>query len=70
MREIDLLLREFAQEKLPMLNEKDVNVFDSILDYDDQKLFDYIFKNVSLGSSQHESFINDNLKKFTKQGNF
>ena len=53
-----------------MLDEEDVSVFDSILDYDDQKLFDYIFKNVSLGSSQHESFINDNLKKFTKQGNF
>ena len=70
MREIDLLLREFAQKKLPMLDEEDVSVFDSILDYDDQKLFDYIFKNESLGSSLHESFINDNLKKFTKQGNF
>jgi len=70
MREIDLLLREFAQEKLSMLDEKDVNVFDSILDYDDQKLFDYIFKGVSLNNLQHESFINNNLKKFTKQGNF
>jgi len=53
-----------------MLDEKDVNVFDSILDYDDQKLFDYIFKGVSLNNLQHESFINNNLKKFTKQGNF
>ena len=70
MREIDLLLREFAQEKLPMLDEKDVNDFDSILDYDDQKLFDYIFKGASLNNLQHESFINNNLKKFTKQGNF
>ena len=70
MREIDLLLREFAQEKLPMLDEKDVNVFDSILDYDDQKLFDYIFKGEPIGLEEHEKFIDMHLKNFTEQGNF
>jgi len=70
MREIDLLLREFAQETLPLLDKKDIEIFDSILDYDDQKLFDFIFKNESLENAEHESFINNNLKKFTKQGNF
>jgi len=70
MREIDLLLREFARETLPELDESEIKMFDSILDYDDQKLFDFIFKNESLGSLEHESFISKNLKKFTKQGNF
>ena len=70
MREIDLLLREFAQETLPLLDNKDIEIFESILDYDDQKLFDFIFKNESLKNEEHESFINNNLKKFTKQGNF
>ena len=70
MREIDLLLREFAQKKLPMLDEKDVIVFDSILDYDDQKLFDYIFKGEPIGLEEHENFIDMYLKNFTQQGNF
>lgn len=70
MREIDLLLREFARETLPELDESEIKMFDSILDYDDQKLFDFIFKNESLGNVKHESFISKNLKKFTKQGNF
>jgi succinate dehydrogenase flavin-adding protein (antitoxin of CptAB toxin-antitoxin module) len=52
------------------MDEEGVNVFDSILDYDDQKLFDYIFKGVSLSNDSHEIFIDKHLKKFTKQGNF
>jgi antitoxin CptB len=70
MREIDLLLREFASGDLLVMDEEGVNVFDSILDYDDQKLFDYIFKGVSLSNVSHEIFIDKHLKKFTKQGNF
>ena len=70
MREIDLLLREFASGDLVVMDEEGVNVFDSILDYDDQKLFDYIFKGVSLSNDSHEIFIDKHLKKFTKQGNF
>ena len=47
-----------------------MSVFDEILNYDDQKLYDFIFKNESLGNKQHEDFINKNLKTFSKQGNF
>jgi len=52
------------------LEPENINIFDSILDYDDQKLYDFIFKNVSIGNDSHEKFINKYLKKFTKQGNF
>jgi len=70
MREIDLLLREFAKGDLLIMDEKGISIFDSILDHDDQKLFDYIFKGVSLDNDLHEIFIDKHLKKFTKQGNF
>ena len=70
MREIDLLLREFSQNKLNELNKSDIDIFNEILNYDDQKLFDYIFKNVELGNKSHENFINQHLKKFSQQGNF
>ena len=63
MREIDLLLREFSNSKLQTLDKDN-------LDYDDQTLFDYIFKQESLNNKIHEDFINKYLKKFTKQGNF
>ena len=70
MREIDLLLREFSMETLVNLEEDQIKLFDTILDYDDQKLFDYIFKNISLNNKVHEVFIDKYLKNFSKQGNF
>ena len=70
MREIDLLLREFSLIDIKNLDDKDISTFDEVLDYDDQTLFDFIFKNESLGNVNHEKFINRHLKKFTKQGNF
>ena len=70
MREIDLLLREFSQTTLNILDEYSIDIFDQVLDYDDQKLFDYIFKNESLGNEIHEDFIDRYLKKFHEQGNF
>ena len=45
MREIDLLLREFSKNSIKNLSNKDLSLFDEILDYDDQKLYDFIFKN-------------------------
>ena len=47
MREIDLLLREFSNTTLSTLDEYSTDTFNQVLDYDDQKLFDYIFKNES-----------------------
>jgi len=70
MREIDLLLREFSQNKLESLGQEDIRKLDAILDYDDQKLFDYIFKGEPIGLEEHESFIDMHLKNFTQQGNF
>mgnify|MGYP001311946191 FL=1 len=70
MREIDLLLREFSSSTLNKLDKEHINLFDQILNYDDQKLFDYIFKNEALGNKDHENFIDKYLKNFTKQGNF
>ena len=70
MREIDLLLREFSSESLNSLDEKEFLILDEILNYDDQKLYDYIFKNVSLGNTVHEKFVAKYLKTFSKQGNF
>ena len=70
MREIDLLLREFSGQVLSSLDANDVNLFDEILDYDDQSLYDYIFKHESLGNKDHEVFIDTHLKNFNKQGNF
>lgn len=70
MREIDLLLREFTSKSLNGLDEKEFLILDEVLNYDDQKLYDYIFKNVSLGNTVHENFVAKYLKTFSKQGNF
>ena len=63
MREIDLLLREFSLTSIKKLSSDDLSVFDEILNYDDQKLYDFIFKNESLNSPEKESFILKNIKK-------
>ena len=70
MREIDLLLREFSQTKLDHLDQEELIIFEQILNYDDQKLYDFIFKKIDLNNNAHENFINKYLKTFTKQGNF
>ena len=48
---------------------KDI-VFNEILNYDDQRLYDFIFKKEPLDNRMHEKFIETNLKKFNDQGNF
>ena len=70
MREIYLLLREFSRNKLYQLNKEELLILEQVLSYDDQKLYDFIFKNTSLDNDTHENFINKFLKTFTKQGNF
>ena len=64
--ENDVLL----EETLNTLDEYSIDTFDQVLDYDDQKLFEFFFKNESLGNEIHEDFIDRYLKKFHKQGNF
>ena len=70
MREIDLLLREFSKNSLEKLNDDELSVFEDILKYDDQSLYDFLFKQESLGNDMHEDFISRYLKKFKKSGNF
>ena len=70
MREIDLLLREFSKSSLEKLNDDQLLVFQEILNYDDQSLYDFLFKKESLGNDVHEEFILKYLKKFKNSGNF
>jgi len=70
LRELDLLFRRYSEDKLDSLSQEDFEMFNSILDLEDQPLYDFIFKNESLGDESHEAFINKHLKKFSKQGNF
>jgi antitoxin CptB len=70
MRELDLLLKEFSEKDMIDLTDKDNAIFNAVLDYDDQSLYDFIFKKISLGSAKHEKFIENKLKKFTKLENF
>ena len=70
MREIDLLLREFSKNSLEKLNDDQLSVFEEILKYDDQSLYDFLFKQESLGNELHEKFISRYLKKFKQSGNF
>jgi len=70
MREIDLLLREFSKNSLEKLNDDQLSVFEEILNYDDQSLYDFLFKQESLGNDLHEEFISRYLKKFKQSGNF
>ena len=64
LRELDLLFRRFSEEKLDSLSQEDFVMFNSILDLEDQPLYDFIFKNESLNSPDKEQFILNNLKKF------
>ncbi|MDA8526652.1 succinate dehydrogenase assembly factor 2 [Gammaproteobacteria bacterium] len=65
LRELDLLFRRYIEEKLDFLSKEELEMFNSILDLEDQALYDFIFKNESLNSPEKESFILNNLKKFT-----
>ena len=70
MREIDLLLREFSKNSLENLNNDDLLLFEEILNYDDQSLYDFIFKQITLSNNLHEKFILKHLTNFTNSGNF
>ena len=70
MRELDLLLQEFSYKDILALSPEDNLIFNQVLSYDDQTLYDFIFKNITLGNLEHEKFIINKLKKFTKIENF
>ncbi len=64
LRELDLLFRRYSEDNLDSLSKEDFEMFNSILDLEDQRLYDFIFKNESLNSSEKESFILKNIKNF------
>ena len=55
LRELDLLFRKFSGDHLETLSKEDFDMFNSILDLEDQPLYDFIL--------QH-------IKKFLKQWNY
>ena len=65
LRELDLLFRKYSENSLESLSKEDFAMFNSILDIEDQPLYDFIFKNQSLNSPEKESFILKNIKKFS-----
>lgn len=67
LRELDLLFRRYSEDNLESLSQKDFEMFNSILDLEDQPLYDFIFKNESLNSPEKENFILNNIKNFTDQ---
>ena len=64
LRELDLLFRKFSNNNLESLNKADLEMFNSILDIEDQPIYDFIFKNISLGNQLQEDFILQRIKKF------
>jgi antitoxin CptB len=65
LRELDLLFRNYSEKNLESLSTDELAMFNSILDLEDQPLYDFIFKNESLNNPQQEDFILRNLKNFT-----
>ena len=65
LRELDLLFRRYSEDNRDSLSQKDFEMCNSILDLQDQPLYDFIFKNESLNSPEKESFILNNIKNFT-----
>jgi antitoxin CptB len=64
LRELDLLFRKFSNNNLESLSKADLELFNSILDIEDQPIYDFIFKNISLGNQLQEDFILQRIKKF------
>ena len=64
LRELDLLFRKFSNNHLESLSKQDFDMFNSILDIEDQPIYDFIFKGVPLGNQSQEDFILQRIKKF------
>ena len=66
MRELDLLFENFFKFHAHKISESEFQTLRELLVYDDQSLFDFIFKDLKLGNSEHEDFIKKYLKKYEK----
>ena len=66
LRELDLLLREMISQHLEEFDSNELDELEGVLKYDDQSLFDFIFKDEPLGNQSHESFILKYIKTYKK----
>ena len=66
MRELDLLFENFFKFYADKISESELETLQELLVYDDQSLYDFIFKDIKLGNSDHENFIKKYLKKYEK----
>ena len=66
MRELDLLFENFFKQNADKISKSELQTLRELLVYDDQSLFDFIFKDIKLGNSDHEGFITKYLKKYEK----
>ena len=66
LRELDLLFRKVIIEQLNSFENHELDLLEQVLKYEDQALFDFIFKDIKLGNSDHEDFIKKYLKKYEK----
>ena len=66
MRELDLLFENFFRFYADKISESELEVLQELLVYDDQSLYDFIFKDIKLGNPDHENFIKKYLKKYEK----
>ncbi|EKO36525.1 flavinator of succinate dehydrogenase [SAR86 cluster bacterium SAR86E] len=58
------MFRNYSEKNLESLSTDELAMFNSILDLEDQPLYDFIFKNEPLNNPQQEDFILKNLKNF------
>ena len=54
------------RHNLQKFDSNELDELEGVLEYDDQSLFDFIFKDIKLGNSEHEDFIKKYLKKYEK----
>lgn len=64
LRELDLLFRNFIQKHWDQLTVEELEIFAKVVSFEDQPLFDYIFKSVRLGNNEVEGFIDQYIKSY------
>ena len=64
LRELDLLFRKVIIEQLDSFENHELDLLEQVLKYEDQALFDFIFKEECLGDFDHEKFILEKIKNY------
>ena len=64
LRELDLLFRNFIEKNWDDITDIELEQYSAIVNLEDQPLFDYIFKDISLGNAELELFIDQRIKPY------